>query len=601
LAGSPSFAAPDEKDASDVRVGTGDLFAGWDKFTAASPPVVALISTQAIDELREEAKKPGGSKKILQLRARIEELSGLPCLVVHYTQIKRLDLDKPNVKAIVLTAWKVMKNVERRQEIAGLIRETKVPLIAFCGGFHQLYLAYGGKSDIMRRLKPGETDPNPKYMPGLYKEWGIGTVRIVKRDPILDGLPDEMLMPERHYAQCVVLPDVFDLLASSDECRVQMIKHKSRLVYGTQFHPEIYDAEHLHGQVLLRNFLRLAGAGTAPAKQPAGSPVAKAQRLAYPYRAGKLSFPEDEGKHAPTQWPMTLIEWYAHYAHLTAEDGSRYFLFSTLITYDPIEPLLRDKFPHVISTLVDVSNAKTYHYRDMRPLKAFAAGHADARSAAGDYFKWKGAEKPFQYDFHVAWRDAEVDFALTTELTMTKPPLIVNGTGYIQLPKGDSGYYSQTRVRATGHLTINGATKKVTGIQWIDRQWLGATFVGSLHYSYDWWSLQLDNQEEAILFRIWNSKTDTIAMWRLEINHADGQRQHVEKFTLSDLPSGGWQLSAPAAAWDLKILPACKDQKVWQSCNITGTVHGQPVTGVAAAEMARDVAKEYAKVLFPQD
>jgi GMP synthase (glutamine-hydrolysing) len=96
------------------------------------------------------------------------------------------------------------------------------------------------------------------YMPGLYKEWGIGRVRVVKRDPILDGLPDELLMPQRHYAQCVALPDLFELLASSDECRVQMIKHKDRLVYGTQFHPEIYDAEHPHGRLLLSNFFRLA-------------------------------------------------------------------------------------------------------------------------------------------------------------------------------------------------------------------------------------------------------------------------------------------------------------------------------------------------------
>lgn len=342
------------------------------------------------------------------------------------------------------------------------------------------------------------------------------------------------------------------------------------------------------------------GAETVPARQPSGYIVARSEPLVYPYHAGKLSFPEDEGKHAVTEWPLTLIEWYAHYAHLTAEDGSRYFLFSTFITYDPIEPLLRDKFPHMISTLVDVTGAKTYHHDDMRPLATFAAGHADARSVAGDYFKWKGPNKPFQYDFHVAWRDEQLAFALTTELTMTKPPLVLNGTGYIQLPKGDSGYYSQTRVRTTGQLTVNGVTKKVAGIQWIDRQWLGASFIGSMKYSYDWWSLQLDNQEEAILFRIWDSKTDTIAMWRLEINHADGRRQHVEKFTLSDLPAGGWRLSAPEAAWDLKILPACKDQQIWQCCNVTGTVEGKPITGVAAAELARDIVKKYAKLLFPE-
>jgi GMP synthase (glutamine-hydrolysing) len=243
----------------DACVGTGDLFAAHPKFNAQSPPVVCLINTQEIAELRQQAATPEGLKKARQLKSRIEELSGLPCLVVHYTQIMRRELDRPNVKAIVLTAWKKMQDERHAGEIAGLIRETSRPLIAFCGGHHQIYLAYGGRSDIMRRLRPGETDPYPKYMPGLYKEWGWVKVRIVRRDPLLAGLPDEMLLPERHYAQCVSLPPDFELLASSAECRVQAIKHKTRPVYGTQFHPEIYDWAHPHGRILLANFFRIAG------------------------------------------------------------------------------------------------------------------------------------------------------------------------------------------------------------------------------------------------------------------------------------------------------------------------------------------------------
>lgn len=333
----------------------------------------------------------------------------------------------------------------------------------------------------------------------------------------------------------------------------------------------------------------------ALAQSPAGPPCDSASLapFAYPHRVGQLAFPEDEGKHSPVAWPMTLIEWYAHYAHLTAEDGSRYFLFVTFVTFDPIEGLLGGKFPHVISTLIDVDHAKTYHHRDMARLKQFAAGYADAQSAKGDYFKWKGADKPFQYDLYVAQRDAKVDFSVNLALKMVKPPLAVNGSGYIKLPKGDSGYYSQTRLQSAGRLTLNGVTKTVSGTQWIDRQWLGASFAGTvLRYSYDWWALQLDNQEEAILFRIWDVKTNTVAMSRLEINHADGKRQHVEKFTLTDQASG-WRLSAPAAGWELKILPACRGQRIWQSCNITGAIHNKPVAGLAAAEMARDIIQEF--------
>lgn len=250
----------DPKDASDVRQGTGTLFAGWEKFGQASAPLVVQINTQGIDELRAQTRQSNGLAKVLQLKSRVEEISGWPCLIVHYTQIQRHDLEQPRVKAIVLTAWKVMTNKKQAEEIAGLIRETSKPLIGFCGGFHQIYLAHGGASAIMRKLAPGEPDLNPKYMPGLYKEWGIVPVRIVKPDPLFAGLPEVMEMPERHYAQCTKLPEEFDLLASSQECKVQVIKHKQRLLYGTQFHPEIYDDQHLDGRRLLENFFRLAGA-----------------------------------------------------------------------------------------------------------------------------------------------------------------------------------------------------------------------------------------------------------------------------------------------------------------------------------------------------
>jgi predicted secreted hydrolase len=333
-------------------------------------------------------------------------------------------------------------------------------------------------------------------------------------------------------------------------------------------------------------------------KQLEGSTDGLAGAFSYPLNIGRLSFPKDEGKHSPSQWPNTLAEWHAHYAHLTAEDGTRYLLFTTFVTFDPVEPMIGGKFPHVIATLVDVTHGKTYRHRDMGPLKTFAFGHADVQTTNGDYFRWQGEAKPFQYEFHVAWREPLEAISVTTALKMVKPPLAVNGSGYIKLPKGDSGYYCQTRLETKGELTLNGITKKVAGIHWIDRQWLGMTFAANLNFYYDWWALQLDNNEEAILFRIKDFATNAVVMSVLEINHADGKRERVEGFVLTDLPSG-WQLSAPGAGWELKIVPACKGQLTWQSCDITGTIHGKPVTGFAAAELARDALEEFRRALRP--
>ncbi len=356
----------------------------------------------------------------------------------------------------------------------------------------------------------------------------------------------------------------------------------------------------LHSTVLGLVLLAATGQCVCPhatqGQEPTNLAPSEAASFVYPHRDGQLSFPQDEGKHSPTEWPFTLIEWFAHYTHLTADDGTRYFLFSTFVTFDPVEEIVHGKFPHLISTFVDVTSGETYHHRDMDKLKEFAAGHASAESATGDYFRWKGNDRPFLYDYHVARHDEQVNYALDLELEMVKPPLAVNGTGYIALPKGTSGYYSQTRLKATGDLVINGEKKRVQGIHWIDRQWLGASFVGNLHYSYEWWALQLNNNEEAIMFRIWDANTDEIAMTWLEINHADGKQERVEEFDLKDVETG-WHLSAPQAGWDLKIVPACDGQPTWQSCDVTGTIQGKRVTGMAVAELARDVVRKFSNLL----
>jgi GMP synthase (glutamine-hydrolysing) len=246
-------------ESGDPLTGTGGLFDDYPKFNAQSRPVVCLITTQDPAEIREAVKKPDGMIKLLTLKRRVAELSGCGCLLIHYTQIRRDDLEKPNVKAIVLSSWKLPKDKEHAAELDALMCQTKKPLVAFCGGHSLMYTAHGGKGAAMRKLRPGETDPYPKYFPEYYKEWGFMPVQILRRDPIFQGLPDPIVVREMHYAECKTMPPDFELLASTAECKVQVIKHKTRLVYGTQFHPEAYDDEHPDGKVLLQTFFKLAG------------------------------------------------------------------------------------------------------------------------------------------------------------------------------------------------------------------------------------------------------------------------------------------------------------------------------------------------------
>jgi GMP synthase-like glutamine amidotransferase len=84
---------------------------------------------------------------------------------------------------------------------------------------------------------------------------------------------------QAHYWEVKEAPAGFKVLASSDECRIQVIKHESKPVFGTQFHPEAaaappydlpsplasvvypegYAAERVAGKQILSNSFRITG------------------------------------------------------------------------------------------------------------------------------------------------------------------------------------------------------------------------------------------------------------------------------------------------------------------------------------------------------
>lgn len=231
------------------------------QLAALKKPAVCLLDIQHPEVIRGQLAKmakPLEEARQAKLRARLAELSGLDSLVIHQSEVTGSDLERPMIKAILIGGRSKTASRAKDEEFFPLIRTTKTPVIGLCGGCQLIGSAYKAKVSSLRKLRPGETDPNPKYHPGLFKEWGFLPVKIVKRDPLFAGLPDEIVVREMHAYQITEVPPEFELLASSDECRVQAIRHKDRLLYGTQFHPEAYDDEHLDGQKVLKNFFRLA-------------------------------------------------------------------------------------------------------------------------------------------------------------------------------------------------------------------------------------------------------------------------------------------------------------------------------------------------------
>ncbi len=116
------------------------------------------------------------------------------------------------------------------------------PVLGVCYGMNVLNVAFGGEVDR-----------------AAHKEFGPADVRITRMDPLLSigGRSTRVWMS--HGDRLSRLGADLDALASSDNSSYAAFRHRTRPVYGLQFHPEVTHS--VDGREILRNFtLRVCGA-----------------------------------------------------------------------------------------------------------------------------------------------------------------------------------------------------------------------------------------------------------------------------------------------------------------------------------------------------
>jgi GMP synthase (glutamine-hydrolysing) len=117
----------------------------------------------------------------------------------------------------------------------------EVPTIGFCLGHEIIATAHRGR---LKKL--------PEYL--MKKE----KITITKPDdPIFEGLKTkELSLIRRHHFHVSELPPDFESLAESDITPNEIIRHKSKQIYGFQAHPEVSGEI---GMLLVTNFLKMCG------------------------------------------------------------------------------------------------------------------------------------------------------------------------------------------------------------------------------------------------------------------------------------------------------------------------------------------------------
>ena len=126
-------------------------------------------------------------------------------------------------KAVIISASPMGNNANFEEPIRGFewVRNVKVPVLGICAGHQFIGIQFGGR--LLRNQEP---------------EKGITPVRIHTWDPVFNGYENEIEVMQQHN-DSITLPENFILLARSERCRVQAMKHRDLPVYGVQWHAEI--------------------------------------------------------------------------------------------------------------------------------------------------------------------------------------------------------------------------------------------------------------------------------------------------------------------------------------------------------------------------
>jgi anthranilate synthase component 2 len=118
-----------------------------------------------------------------------------------------------------------------------------IPIHGVCLGHQAIGQAFGG--DVIRA---------PQLMHGKLSRISHGG------KGIFDGVPDKFEATRYHslIVKRDTLPGDLAITAETEDGIIMGMQHKTKRVYGVQFHPESIASE--HGHTLLKNFLTLAGA-----------------------------------------------------------------------------------------------------------------------------------------------------------------------------------------------------------------------------------------------------------------------------------------------------------------------------------------------------
>ncbi|MBT4937264.1 glutamine-hydrolyzing GMP synthase, partial [Candidatus Peregrinibacteria bacterium] len=161
-----------------------------------------------------------------------------------FTEIFDSDISALKLKdcsGIVLSGGPQSVFDENSPQIDSKIFDLNIPILSICYGHQLMCHTLGGK-----------------VVPGTKPEYGPADLKVINnQSDLLHGVSQTSRVWMSHNDEVHSIPEGFEIIASTANCKVSAIQNKEKRFYGLQFHPEVVHSK--QGSIMLGNFVDICG------------------------------------------------------------------------------------------------------------------------------------------------------------------------------------------------------------------------------------------------------------------------------------------------------------------------------------------------------
>ena len=343
-----------------------------------------------------------------------------------------------------------------------------------------------------------------------------------------------------------------------------------------------------------------------------------------PAREGyRYAFPRDHGSHDEFR-----TEWWYYTGNLATNDGRPFgyqlTFFRRSIPLEQVKTLpSRWSITQLYLAHFAVTDLKNGRFHVFEKLSRAGVGKAGAEAERLHVWidQWRAQSSQAEVGSHTL-QASDDDLEIDLTVVPGKAP-VIHGKGGVSRKGAESGqashYYSLTRLATSGAIRLGNEWFNLTGTSWMDHEF-GSADLGKDLVGWDWFSIQLADHTELMLYRMRRSDGSPDSVSSGTFIDQDGRAQHLTlgEFMLEPLTTwtspaskarypSTWRLSIPSKGLSLALVPRMTEQELttnrstqvtyWEGAiEASGTLEGKPIAGRGYMELT-GYAERFSKKL----